>query len=327
MNREPVYDGIRGFAFLLVLSIHGFAICYDGAFRYLQGCGKYGVWLFFVLSSFLLTKNYLIPNGNKLEYVVARIFRILPLYFICCLTYVFLGIIKPAGFDWVMLLIAQFGAIHLWTIPVEFYFYAILLALWMVNNTITRDVIFLLCSLISLAVLLLYSKDENSTNTLWYLAPFCVGYFLARTWDYLPVVKCGDILASIVLFIFIILNPGIQYIILDIEPSPYLMNMYFPLSIIWGFFIYVVGKSKPNLANNLLSSRLMTFLGGISYSGYLFHVLVMVKLKELMGTGIITVVLSIILSIILAYIVSSLVERPVYKVRRKIIRVYKSISI
>lgn len=66
MHRYPAADGIRGLACLLVLCTHlpGFFLPDYG--KYVTGTGKYGVWLFFVLSAFLLTSR-LKPRGLARE--------------------------------------------------------------------------------------------------------------------------------------------------------------------------------------------------------------------------------------------------------------------
>ena len=138
---NPTLDGIRGWAFLIVLVMHGFSLCLDSSYVYLQGCGKYGVWLFFVLSSFLLTKNYVLTKSSKQEYVLGRIFRILPLYFICIAFYAVANIIKPTIFEIVLTMFGLFGPLHLWTISVEFCFYMILLIIWLIPNQLSRNII------------------------------------------------------------------------------------------------------------------------------------------------------------------------------------------
>ncbi|MEH1918617.1 acyltransferase family protein [Nostoc sp.] len=316
IERNRIFDGIRGFAFLIVLLMHGLSICYDRAYPYLQGCGKYGVWLFFVLSAFLLTRNYILGEGRKAEYIIARIFKIIPLYLLCIFCYTLVGIIAPTRNDWAYILMAQYGPIHLWTIPVEFDFYALLFFLWIIPNRRVRNAIFLVAVVGSVLALIYGTKNPNSSNSLWYLSSFYIGYILAQIWDNLPRVSNGILMTSITLSVFVFLSPGIQYLVMDIEPSPYLMNMYLPLSFTWAIFIVSVCKSNPNIINKLLSSDFFVLLGNISYSGYLFHFLIMVKSKQYLGSGIASVIISIILSIITAYVLSRLIELPIYRLRK-----------
>ncbi|MEM8550236.1 MAG: acyltransferase family protein, partial [Verrucomicrobiota bacterium] len=93
-------DGLRGIAALLVLAGHASNNqMYFLPFLDLRGSGKTGVFLFFLLSSFLLTIP-LIDKGKKivsvpimLHYWQRRFFRIYPLYtlfLLCSFTTTFL---------------------------------------------------------------------------------------------------------------------------------------------------------------------------------------------------------------------------------------------
>jgi peptidoglycan/LPS O-acetylase OafA/YrhL len=315
-DNNPTLDGIRGWAFLIVLVMHGFSICFDGSQQYLQGCGKYGVWLFFVLSSFLLTKNYVLTNGNKREYMLGRVFRILPLYFICIAIYSGLNIIQPTISEAILTSVGLFGPLHLWTIPVEFCFYMILLVLLFVPNQSTRNIIMLCMAAGSLISLTYLPKDPSSINVFWYIPSFYCGYILAVLIPRYSAIRFGIAIPLVILAGFIFLNPGIQFLLFKIEPSPYLMNMYFPLSILWGIFILTVLNTRSKYIDRIFQSRLLLFLGKISYSGYLFHLAIMMELRKIMGSSILTVFISIVLSIIIGYLVNRTIEMPLYKIRK-----------
>ena len=65
----PAAAGIRGFACLWVMVIHnfGFFVFPPGS---VDGCGKIGVWLFFVLSAYLLTYK-LVASGTSMPVLAA----------------------------------------------------------------------------------------------------------------------------------------------------------------------------------------------------------------------------------------------------------------
>lgn len=141
---EPVLylkslTGIRGFAVLLVLLSHA---TYCGlnlhpSIRFLGG-GRYGVFLFFVLSSFLLTRQFIEADFKKKDkikfikyYFIRRILRIYPLYIISMIIYY---IIYKSGYRIITInfvifiksiLLLDAEGIY-WTIPVEFQYYLIL---------------------------------------------------------------------------------------------------------------------------------------------------------------------------------------------------------
>ncbi len=65
-DRSIFYDGIRGFACIIVVLAHCFWQFYYGSNRSLliiDSNGKSGVWLFFMLSSFLLTSQIFAWNA------------------------------------------------------------------------------------------------------------------------------------------------------------------------------------------------------------------------------------------------------------------------
>jgi peptidoglycan/LPS O-acetylase OafA/YrhL len=86
-KRSLALDGVRGFAVLIVFLSHSSGReLYPAEFLKLQGIGHVGVYLFFVLSSWLLTTivlNEIEETGTvRLKsYFLRRGFRIVPLYF------------------------------------------------------------------------------------------------------------------------------------------------------------------------------------------------------------------------------------------------------
>lgn len=77
-----VLDGIRGLAVLIVLLSHssgrGMALA---PWLNFAGIGHVGVYLFFVLSGYLLTKS-LLEGQSATQFYLRRVFRIVPLYYV-----------------------------------------------------------------------------------------------------------------------------------------------------------------------------------------------------------------------------------------------------
>lgn len=314
-NYENVkaFDGIRGVAFLLVLFIHSIAVNIESSGVYLQGTAKYGVWLFFVLSAFLLTKNYVIPNRSKFEFIVGRFFRIVPLYLIACFFYHVAGVflIPPEGIYKIALVF--YAPAHLWTVPVEFYFYFFLAVLWLIiKKPSNRDYVFIAISVLSLAALAFLNKADNSVNFLWFLPSFLVGYLLARAWPNLRPPNGIEVIVGVILITIalILLSPGGRLKFFGIAPSSYLMNWYFPVSVIWAAFIYLVGKGDGGVFCRAVSCSPVVFCGRVSYSGYLFHWLVIEKVKLLHLSSLLSIMISIIASLLIAYVGYSIFEKP-----------------
>lgn len=128
-------DGLRGLAVLIVLASH---LSNAGLLPTpgLSGSGKSGVYLFFVLSAFLLTRALLqrapatFADGRLwADYALRRVLRIWPLYLVLLVTS---WLLTRSGVQWHYVLDSaafwrhvtlQEGQSVLWSIPVEFTFY------------------------------------------------------------------------------------------------------------------------------------------------------------------------------------------------------------
>jgi len=134
----PALDGLRGLAVLLVLASHAANVglpVMPGLS--LSGTGKSGVYLFFVLSGYLLTRILLAKpaaawrQGHTwADYAWRRVLRIWPLYLVVLLTSAALTALGVAwwpfaldGAALVRHLLLQDGVSVLWSIPVEFKYY------------------------------------------------------------------------------------------------------------------------------------------------------------------------------------------------------------
>ena len=122
-NLVEALDGLRGFAVLIVIASHA------NVFG-MKGQGAMGVWLFYILSGFLLTKillqklpESLSPSGLA-KYLIRRVARILPLYYSTLTLVMF---IEGRGPLWLFQHFTfQRADGHFWSIPQEELFYVML---------------------------------------------------------------------------------------------------------------------------------------------------------------------------------------------------------
>lgn len=135
-NHLDALDGLRGLAVLIVLGSH---LSNTGLLPHpgLSGSGKSGVYLFFTLSAFLLTRALLLRPlagfADRLlwaDYALRRVLRIWPLYLVLLLCSWLLTRAGVSGWHYQMDTPALWRhlALHegqsvLWSIPVEFIFY------------------------------------------------------------------------------------------------------------------------------------------------------------------------------------------------------------
>lgn len=142
-NWFPSLDGLRAIAVILVFLEHvsgnvfstasGEDKILDNFLNFSDsGMGRSGVHLFFVLSSFLLTKQLLKPRtslkdkGFWLNYGFRRCIRIYPLYLVILLVYLIFPGFKYSIGDFISHVLLQKANNHFWTIPVEMKYYLLL---------------------------------------------------------------------------------------------------------------------------------------------------------------------------------------------------------
>lgn len=154
LDQVDSLDGLRGLAVLIVLASHlsnaGMGLVPGVS---LSGIGKSGVYLFFVLSAFLLVRLLLKrpPAGfadGRLwaDYALRRVLRIWPLYLVVLFSAWALTRSGFAGWHyqlddaalWRHLTLRE-GQSVLWSIPVEFVFYLVLpLVAWVLACSMAR---------------------------------------------------------------------------------------------------------------------------------------------------------------------------------------------
>lgn len=128
MKRIANLDGLRGIAVLIVFLSHtsgrGMAMA---SWLDFQGIGHVGVYLFFVLSGFLLTRN-LIGGQLASTFYLRRFFRIAPLYFLVLIGVLIFG--NNPMYLHVDGAVAHFlflkGDGVFWSVAAEFGFYLLL---------------------------------------------------------------------------------------------------------------------------------------------------------------------------------------------------------
>jgi peptidoglycan/LPS O-acetylase OafA/YrhL len=308
-------DGLRGVAILFVLfshaSLSGASIIpgFDAG-----GSGKIGVWLFFVLSAFLLTTQMYRQAAERrltamglADYAIGRFFRIFPLYALVLVLYAARHILT-----WRMVvehLELRLGLGHFWTIPVETTYYAVLPVLVGAACWACRQKPGLFVSLCAAVAILLTC-----------FAPAALAYSnTIALWPYLPVFLCGSA-ASVWLhdrpcpfgpWSALVAAVAIGLTVPSIWARSGFAPLHVPVlayGILW--VVIVMASANNRHVGAMLSTPWLTFVGRISFPLYLLHLLVLGFVQGHVH-GRATGIVFLVAAVVLAWVAHKLVERPV----------------
>ena len=258
-----------------------------------SGGGQYGVFLFFTLSSFLLTVMML--NGDFKDprcwghYLLRRLFRIFPLYLtvlLVCLAGA--PYFTPISFpEFWRHLALQEGKNVFWTIAVEFKFYLVLPFIllstsWLIRRSFTAAVLalFLSAVVISIFVGLPSEAKVHDIHLLPYLPIFLLGIFAAVI--HLKAEERGGIQSDV--FKILLEWVGVLALLVVFATFPpawkrftghWVSREHFHHQILlyataWTIVLFSALHGSGFL-KSVLSLKAVRFFGAVSYSIYLWH--------------------------------------------------------
>lgn len=340
-------DGLRGIAALIVVVSHFSNMATDGMggqdFARLlgdltaenvqimaiasvgSGAGQFGVMIFFCLSAFLMFHLYFErpPTIQAISnFALARAIRILPLYyFSLLLTFIFfeytsIFYIDMTGYTYLGHILFLEGASVYWTIAPELLFYAVFALLWFVLAG-QRGI---------LTILILFALVyANSFEVVWrsyalefFLLGYVVYLYHRSGWqigfDRIP----GVVVAGLILAGGYVLLPIPHMVIFGERLA---LNGWQSFQLLLFTLIVFVAALENGFMRQVLSSSPARFLGDISFSLYLNHMLVLGILDHfgLIAPTVGSLALAVLASIGLSVVVYRLLERPVRRfLRRKL---------
>ena len=358
MNKtyRPEIDGLRSLAVLGVLFYH--AEIFFQSFRIFPG-GFLGVDIFFVISGYLITllilKEY--QSNNKFSFknfYIRRARRILPalilvIFISSIFSYYYL---LPIYFEEFIKSVTSsffffsniffhyseqaYGAqaltkvplLHTWSLSLEeqFYFlYPIFLigVLIFIKKRITIILIIGIC--FSLIFATVINTDHQSFN--FYMLP-------SRMWELLFGALLGTKIINLRLNknkktkeILAVLGFLIILCSFSFFKNTYNHPTYLTLIPVIGAYLIIQDNNKKSLLNKILSLKVLTNLGLISYSLYLWHhpIFSFAKIFGIEETDLLIKFFLIFLSIFLAFFTYRYIEKPFRKKNEKIFKVSKII--
>lgn len=334
-NHNPALDGLRFFAFMMVFFHHAPRL--GGPFNSFSYYGWAGVDLFFVLSAYLLFRNFLIEFGKKgsidiSRFYLRRVLRIYPLLLVYVVAMFLIFGPHPHHPDWQLrgaglLLFADniiawwrgytgsiFAVGHLWTLSFEFQFYLFLPLVFFAYRKmgLQRFALMLLsiCIIATVARGILFANGVQHPRI--YVTPILrpeavfMGLFVAvyrPQWHYrislIIAVAAGTVAFSLPIFYASALSNIVQFPMLAIS---------------FGAVLDVVNRS--NAVKTFLSWKIFTALGTISYGLYVIHYGVRYAMRlavpyvPILKSNLVFFITLFGISVILAVISFMVIERP-----------------
>lgn len=324
-------DGTRGIACIIVLLTHAIILSFPNTYKYLVGIPKFGVWLFFVLSSFLLTNKFITTGFNKtsiISYTTGRFLKIIPLYVTAVLLYTKCqigGLANWSNAKEAILLKSSYA--HFWTIPVEFKFYAFLPVIAFIFTKLSKKISGLsFFAILATSIVIhqiiwpYYNTPIGSSELAWYLPCFLIGSYLAadfhRLQDTVKKLRT-NIIPGVIIIIFALSAPISQNLLFNSPFETTLTNKFIFVSIAWSIFILTTASSN-NIYSKALKNKLITNIGKQSYSIYLFHIIIFVTIFEKFPKNIFAMIAAISIALLIGKLSYQSLEIPIENIRRKI---------
>ena len=301
----PSLDGIRGYGFLLVFCAHYFLprqLANPGSIKYrllssVVSLAVFALPAFFVLSGFLIggilydTRN---REGYFRIFYSRRVLRVFPVYYLALLgIYIFYAIhgIAPGYRFWVHFFYihnllpgysqiknAPVGMLHFWSLAVEEQFYMLWpLVVWLFpeKKKLLKIVtgLFLISFVLRTGAPLLFNADQYACFTPTSMDPILLGVALA--------LLRGDQLVQRYAWIA-------KWVVLCAAATAIVLGAWKGREWAWGFWgevmvvplrdvgalALVVAVQEPNsLLQRVFCFRWVRWLGKMSYSAYVFHLL------------------------------------------------------
>ncbi len=345
----PSLNGLRAFSILYVLGAH-FGFCIQNKYmNYVFGFGRLGVYVFFVISGFLITTLLLkekITYGkiSLKKFYLRRFIRIMPvaylyliILFMLCL--IFKVSISSREFIGAALFLMNYDyfhhgtwlAGHYWSLSVEEQFYILFPFLLKANYKVY--ICFLICFLSIILLLKTFGRFYFFSPELKHFLLYneCINYFDG--------IIIGSLLAILIFKNLINFSFFTKYkLLLHMVCVPLLIIIfeshlpYFLVRLLFGFkttlcaiIISILLISNLTTSNDkifkLLNSKLMNTLGVMSYSIYIFNMMFtcnnFVPYTKAFPTYHFPIWLNFVLLISIAYLSYNFFEQPILKLKKR----------
>jgi peptidoglycan/LPS O-acetylase OafA/YrhL len=347
-KREIYLDFVRGIAILMALGYH-----FNGTPTGIPALdlilspgitiGWAGVDVFFVLSGFLIGglifKEYQASNSFLAKrFLIRRAFKIWPIFYL----YLFLILITKR-FPWQSFFFQNFfhvqnyfltPLLHLWSLAVEEQFYLLFAFLFFLycrskpkDLHILPKVLIGICILCPILRTIAYLNAVDAhllqVQTQYRIDALAFGVFLAYLKSFN--LKRFEALAHKKILLFLAFAICIVLLTFFHEHKDYFLVLRYSLGYLLGASILLFCYKNPLVTGKYWIVKIVSWLGVYSYAMYLFQ-FVMYRVFEAIfsklhiePSGILQIFIKYAGAIGIAYVITKLVEKPILKLREKVI--------
>lgn len=334
-------DGLRGLAALMVVASHasGLGVGLLPGLS-LEGIGKHGVYLFFAISAYLLTAQWLDACAAQrrdprhwLHYLLRRVTRIYPLYALVllggwALAPRGLGVPLDGAAVWRHLSLQEGRNIY-WSVPVEFLYYLVIpaLALWL-GSSLPRTVRLGAVVLGTAAVMGAWPAAEAPTNgiTLGYYLPVFLGGSLAAWACSAPLVRpppaaLTALADGLLAALFVLGIPAVLATLGAARDSEILHRQFLGWGLAWGGVLWALQAGWLPRWTRLLAWPGLRACGRWCFGLYLLHLPALYVARLLPWPSVAQGWAGLALAVLLAAAAHRFVERPAMRARLPGLRV------
>lgn len=261
-----VLDGWRAISILLVLCAHLLPLG-PNSLQLNFAVGVLGMSLFFTLSGFLIA-NFLIHRPNLYDFMIRRLFRILPLAWLYLVIAFLILNIDFQKFLSHVLFYANYppmnfvsGTSHFWSLCVEIQFYIGIAILFFIFRAKALYIAVFLC--FAFTLYRINNGVHVAINTYYRIDEILVGVIVALTYN--------NMLGEKLPIIFKKINPFYVFILLLISchPDSGFINYFRPY--LAATLVATSIYSNKSFYTDILSWKIFTYLASISFALYVIH--------------------------------------------------------
>lgn len=339
---------LRGLAALLIVLLHTSWYMGDNWGRFF-GAGDIGVDIFFIISGFIIAYATRKKPEGTVSFLGKRITRIYPCLFVVWVFYC-LYIFHDVGFTSAIKSLLLFHKDYSsaapaygfnlmgtpWTLTYEIYFY-IVFAIAMRISFKYRS---LLCSIILITLTVFSQKFFNGTfdfsryasaNIIiehWYQIPIKI-ISTTISWEFIAGMFLFEIRGLLVKFRSELLEKGLILLSITYITMLYITgnhNMIVNSTVFCGAFLIFVTALYYEAGNEVHKSKVLHFLGNISYSMYLIHYAINEYVRKHADwiwsdvPGVMKVLALLILTFVFSYLSYTLIELPAMNAFKRLSR-------